>query len=334
MRTLFLIGLIGIVLLMGAMGCERWPWEAQEPSSLKEPASGGTAGAPPSTALPVPPHERAADVNGSPISTDDLQLAVQELKRFTEAYQQEWKPLPTTNDPQALDLHDVLDNLIDSELKAQDAKAGHHLDVKTEVRRRLAYLERSFYAQEWDRLKREQAVPTDEEIRKFYEDYKQVYVEPERIRVRQIVTNTLAEAEAARARAVKGEVFAQVARELSVGAGKENGGDIGWHLRALDRDRLALTGQTPTEGTFFPQLEPLAFALETGQISQPVKGPDGRYYIVQLEERKAQRQQTELEVRDAIKEGMTLQTMQEQLAKLREKAKIESFQERLADVEQ
>ena len=78
----------------------------------------------------------------------------------------------------------------------------------------------------------------------------------------------------------------------------------------------------------------MAFALEAGQVSQPVKGPEGRYYVVQLDERKPSRQQTELEVHDAIKELLTIQNVQRRLEDLRTKAKIERFPERLKDVSQ
>ena len=331
----WLFPLVGVVVSLGTLGCERWPWET-EAKSASVPATGqppGQAASPARGTIAVPPQERVALVNDVPVSTADVELATEELKRLVESFQQAWQPLSAQERPDALDLHDVMSNLVDAELKAQDARA-RGLDQRTEVQERLAYLTRNFYAQEWDRRQREQAVPTEEAIQQFYEQNKAAFVEPERIRVRQIATPTLAEAEAARARAVQGEVFAALARELSVGADKEEGGDIGWHLRALDRERLTLMGTTPAEQAFFPQLEPVAFALDAGQVSQPVKGPDGQFYIVQLEERKSVKQQTELDVHDAIKEGLTVQNLQQQLEELRSRAKIERFPERLEGVTQ
>ena len=198
----------------------------------------------------------------------------------------------------------------------------------------MAYLLRSFYSQEWDQLQRETSVPTESEVHDFYEQNKAAFLDPERISVRQIVTKTLADAEAARARAVQGEPFASLAKELSVGAGKEQGGEIGWHLRALDKERLTMMGTNPTEEVFFPQLEPVAFALEKGQVSQPVKGPDAQLYLIQIEDRKAAKQQSELDVHDAIKDLLTAQNMQQKLEQLREKATIERFPERLSEVKQ
>lgn len=323
-----------LVVTLVSVGCERLPWEPKtKPGKGTAGHSSQTPGPQSVGELSVPASELVAKVNQTPISTTDVGLVTLELKRFVQASQQEWKPLPTHEVPEALDLVDVMNNLVDSELKAQDLRAGG-IDQRPELRRRWAYLQRGFYAQEWDRWQRERARPTEEAIRQFYEQNKAGFLDPERIRVRQIVTQTPGEAEAVRATAVGGADFAQLTRDFSVGAGKEQGGDVGWYLRALDRDRLRLIGTSPTEGVFFSQLEPVAFALEGGQISMPVKGPDGRYYIVKLEERKSARQHTELEVHDAISELLTLQNLQGQLDQLRAKAQTERFPDRLESVQQ
>jgi peptidyl-prolyl cis-trans isomerase C len=281
----------------------------------------------------VPEAERLAAVNQGKVSTTDVELAVQELKRFMAAVRQEWKPLPAQDDPNALDLQDVMNNLVESELKAQDARA-RGLDRRSDVQRRFAYLQRNFYAQEWDRWQQEHASPTDDEVHQFYEQNKAGFIDPERIKVRQLVTNTLAEAETLRAQAVQGAVFAQLAREQSVGAGKEQGGDVGWFLRAVDAERLRLLGEPAEANVFFPQLEPVAFSLEVNQVSQPVKGPDEKVYLVLVEERQAARQKTELDVHDAITTLLTLQKMQVALDALRQKAKTQTFPERLSAVQQ
>lgn len=322
-RGMGALGLAG--MLMAAGGCDRLSPNANKPSPSAEAQQTG--------AMMVPTQELVAKVNQASLSTTDVELATLELRRFVEATQQTWTPLPPQELPDALDLGDVLNNLIDAELKAQDARA-RGLDARTEVKRRMAYLQRGFYAQEWDRWQRDRAVPKEEELHQFYEQNKLGFSDPERVRARQVVTETPSEAEAVRTKAIGGDDFSQLARDFSVGAGKAQGGDIGWHLRTFDRDRLRFMGAAVTEEVFFPQLEPVAFALEQGQISQPVKGPDGRYYVVKLEERTPARQQTELEVHDAIKELLTLQNMQRQLEELRKKAQLERFIERLTEVKQ
>lgn len=325
---------VGPLVLMLLAGCDQVPWKPREESASPSTATAATASQPAAVpGLLIPEAERVASVNEAVLSMTDMELAVRELKQVMQAYQQPWQPLQAEERADALDLTDLLNNLIETELKAQDAKS-RGLNRRTEIQRRYAYLERAFYAQEWDRWQREQAASSEDDIHRFYEQNKAGFVEPERIRLNQIVTETLAQAEAARAQAVQGAVFAQLALEQSVGPGKEQGGDIGWFLRALDHERLRLLGSAPTEGVIFPQLEPVAFALDVNQVSQPVKGPDGKLYIVQLVERKAARQQTELEVRDAIRELLLLQRRQQQLEELRRKARLTEFEERLGNVTQ
>ena len=323
---------LAVLVLTAAGGCDLMSKKSETPKSGESPgaASAPAAGSP---AMVVPTQDTVATINQAPLSTTDVELATLELRRFVEATNQTWQSLPAQEDPNALDLSDVTANLVDTELRAQDARR-RGLDTKSEVKRRLAYLQRGFFAQEWDRWQRERATPTEEEIHQFYTQNQAGFTDPERIRIRLIVTETLSEAEAVRSKAVAGEDFGQLARNFSVGAGREEGGDAGWFLRTLDRDRLQFMGQRPEENVLFAQLEPIAFSLESGQTSQPVKGPDNRYYVVKLEERKAARQQTELEVHDAIKELLTLQTMQRQLDELRKKAQVERFPERLQDVKQ
>lgn len=326
------VGLLLMGLLSG--GCNRWPWEPASDSGQPQ-ASPTTAQSPASSsgsATPfVPDQDLVAKVNGTLLSTTDVELATLELKRLVQAYQQQWEPLSTEEIPDKLDLQDVVNSLVDSELKAQDIRSR---GLSTEAKRRLAYVQRSFHSQEWDRWQRERAVPTEEQIHQFYEQNKLGFVEPERIRVRQIVTETLSEAEAVRAKTVQGSDFAQVARDFSVGAGRDQGGDVGWYVREVHMRLLTATGRLKGEKTFFGQLEPMAFALEVGQVSMPVKGLDGKYYVVKLEEHIPQKQRTELEVRDDIKELLTLQHVQQQLEQMRQKAKVDSFPDRLGNVKQ
>ncbi len=325
-----LIWRCGSLAVISLLGCDRLFAPASTTDTPSEPPASA-----PLASVVIPEQERMAAVKGGTISTTDMELAVTELKRLMEAYQQTWQPLSSEDRPNQLDLHDVLNNLVDTELKAQDARA-RGLDRRTAVQRRRAYVERGFYAQEWDRWQQERAVPTEEAIHQFYEQNKLGFTDPERIHLRQIVTDTVADAEAIRSQAVQGAVFAQLAVERSTGAGKEQGGDIGWVMRAVDKDRLRLLGQESPDNVLFAQLESVAFSLEASQISQPVKGPDGKFYLVLLEERTPQRQKTELDVHDAIKGLLTFQAMQEALNALREQAtsQMQTFPERLNSVAQ
>ena len=65
-----------------------------------------------------------------------------------------------------------------------------------------------------------------------------------------------------------------------------------------------------------------------------MKGPDNRFHVFQLVERKAERQRPLTEVWDQIKNYLIVQKLQGALEDLRTQAKIERFPERLQSVTQ
>lgn len=204
----------------------------------------------------------------------------------------------------------LVEELAKEELLVQDAVSlGLERDPK--VARQLDDSRRLVLISALTTRDTERAQISDDEIKEHYERFKQAYKEPERIRVRQIATSTLEEAEVIRTNAVQGGDFAQLARDRSIGPGKEQGGELGWHVKAVDHQLLSLSGQTPVELTFFPQLEAVAFSLEVGQVSQPVKGPDNHYYVVKLEERKAEQIKPLTELWDQLRDGLLMQKRQQ-----------------------
>jgi parvulin-like peptidyl-prolyl isomerase len=82
-----------------------------------------------------------------------------------------------------------------------------------------------------------------------------------------ILVKTEQEAKAALARVQKGESFANIAKELSLCPSKKQGGDLGTFGR----------------GQMVRAFELAAFALQKGQISQPVKTEFGWHLIKRLE---------------------------------------------------
>ena len=226
----------------------------------------------------------------------------------------------------------LLEELVKVELLVQDA-VSLGLERDAEVRRQLEDARRLILISALTKRDTERATISDEEIKDHYNRFKEAYKDPERIRVRQIVTKAPDEAEAIRTQAVQGADFAQLARERSIGPGKETGGDVGWYVKALDRQLLTLAGQSPPEHEFFPQLEAVAFSLEPGQISQPVKGPDGHYYLVKLEERTPQRIKALSELWKPLHDGLLIQkqqqNLQEHLDRLWKKGEIQFNEQRL-----
>jgi parvulin-like peptidyl-prolyl isomerase len=122
---------------------------------------------------------------------------------------------------------------------------------------------------------------SDEEVNAFYDENPQLFEAEAQVHARHIIFNatldgdaqTVAEArvkaEQARQRALAGEDFAELARELSEGPSAPNGGDIGFIAK----------GQTA------PTFTAAAFALQPGGISPVVRTEFG-FHVIKVEEKR------------------------------------------------
>ncbi len=90
----------------------------------------------------------------------------------------------------------------------------------------------------------------------------------------------LAEIKSIRTRILAGESFEDIAAEVSDDAtNADQGGDLGWFGR----------------GTMVPEFDEVAFSLEPGTLSEPVKTQFG-YHLIQVEENDAEREVDEAEL--------------------------------------
>jgi len=139
------------------------------------------------------------------------------------------------------------------------------------------------------------AAPSDDELKKRYEDEKQRFVQPEQRLVSHILINVptnatpdqqkaaLAKAEKIAAQATPGN-FASLAKQDSEDLGsKLQGGDLGWLQKGV------------TNAPF----EAAMFALQKNQISKPVLSPDG-YHIIFLRDLRSGESKPFNEVRDQL----------------------------------
>lgn len=125
---------------------------------------------------------------------------------------------------------------------------------------------------------------SDEEVRAFYSQNPEEFNAEATVRARHIIFNcpltadaktnaeARAKAEEAHQRAIAGEDFAELARELSEGPTAANGGDLGFF----------------THGQTAPTFANAAFALQPGGIS-PVVRTDFGYHVIKVEERRPAR---------------------------------------------
>lgn len=145
-----------------------------------------------------------------------------------------------------------------------------------------------------------QADITDEKIKEYYEANHQAY---DTVTASHILVETEEEAKAVKARLDAGEDFAAVAKEVSTDVGSaENGGDLGEF----------------THQTMVPEFSEAAFALEPGQVSDPVQSQFG-FHIIKVSDRKG-----DLEMfKDQIRQTLATEGHGNYLKELELKAKVE-----------
>jgi len=111
------------------------------------------------------------------------------------------------------------------------------------------------------------------------------------------------------ARLKKGEDFETVAKEVTEDpSGKANGGDLGYF----------------TKEQMVPEFSEVAFKLDKGQISDPVKTQFG-WHVIKVEDKRVKPPPTFEEVKPQIEQYVTRKAQAELVQKLRAEAKIEKM---------
>jgi len=233
-----------------------------------------------------------AKVNGAEIRQSELTVAEEELG-----------PSLQQMDP-ATRRDNLISFLIDMKIVAKAAEAkkvGDSADFKQKLafaRDRL--LMDSLLATEG------KAAVTDEAMKKVYEDAtKQVSGEKE-VRARHILVPTEEEAKAIKAELEKGADFAKLAKEKSKDPGAADGGDLGFF----------------TKEQMVPEFSAVAFALEPGKISDPVKSQFG-WHIIKVEEARDRKPPDFEQVKGQIQNFVVRKAQADYVTKLRAEAKVE-----------
>ena len=104
----------------------------------------------------------------------------------------------------------------------------------------------------------------------------------------------------------KGGDFAELAKKKSKDPGASDGGDLGFF----------------TKEQMVPEFSAVAFTLEPGKISDPVKSQFG-WHIIKVEEKRARKAPDFEQVKAQIETYVTRKAQAEYVAKLREAAKVE-----------
>ena len=112
---------------------------------------------------------------------------------------------------------------------------------------------------------------SEEEIQRYYKENQALFMEPQEIKIRQIVVDTEPALKEVVRKLSQGESFEKLASTYNIGKFKEDGGNLGY----IRRGQLA----SP-----FAQFEEAAFSLrKRGEISEVIHTPYG-YHIIRLED--------------------------------------------------
>jgi peptidyl-prolyl cis-trans isomerase C len=233
-----------------------------------------------------------AKVNGSEIRQSDVTMAEEELA-----------PSLAQMDP-ATKSENVLAFLIDLKIvskAAEDKKIADSDDFKKRMaftRNRL--LMDSLLAQEG------KAATTDAAMKKVYEDASKQISGEQEVHARHILVESEDEAKAVKAELDKGADFAELAKKKSKDPGASDGGDLGFF----------------TKEQMVPEFSEVAFKLEPGKISDPVKSQFG-WHIIKVEEKRNRKAPDFEQVKAQIETYVTRKAQADYVGKLREAAKVE-----------
>ena len=245
-----------------------------------------------------------ARVNGTDIRESDLAMAEDDLGA-------EIQQLPPDHRREQL-----VSYVADVMLAAQAAEA-RNLQKTDDFRQREAFFRRKLLMglmlQDHAR-----SLVTEEALRKVYDEQIKPMGAAEEIRARHILfradpkdekaqAEAQARAQAALERLKKGEDFATVAGELTEDpSGKENGGDLDYF----------------TKDQMVPEFANIAFQMQPGQVSNPVRTQFG-WHIIKLEDRRNRPVPEFEKVRPQIETFLIRRGQTELIGQLREKAKID-----------
>jgi peptidyl-prolyl cis-trans isomerase C len=246
-----------------------------------------------------------AKVNGVEIRQSDLNIAEEDIGRDMPANDEEGK-------------RDYLVNYLTDLLLIAKAAEAKKIPDTAEFKRRLAFV-RNKALMETVLGEESKAAVTEPALRKIYEDATKTMSGQQEVRARHILfrVNDPNDKTASKAaedkvkntieRIKKGEDFGTLAAALTEDpSGKQDGGDLGY----FTRDQMV------------PEFSEVAFTLEKGQVSGPVKTQFG-WHVLKVEDKRMREPPPFDQVRGEIEQFASRKAQVDLVAKLRADAKIE-----------
>jgi parvulin-like peptidyl-prolyl isomerase len=160
---------------------------------------------------------------------------------------------------------------------------------------------------------------TEMEAKTFFDANPAMFEQPEEVRVRTILflldpqaAPARERAELVRTRVLKGEDMAALAKKVSDDPSGPNGGDIGWVRK----------------GMLLPELEPVVWALKSGELSEVLKSALG-YHIFKVEDRRVARKvpfdEVKSKLTDIIRNKKLVAALEALVKERRSRARVEAL---------
>ncbi|HEY5380505.1 MAG TPA: peptidylprolyl isomerase [Pseudolabrys sp.] len=244
-----------------------------------------------------------ATVNGTAIHESDLAVAEAEAGQLP----------PMSPDAKKDYLVQFMADMILVTKAAEEKKIGDSADFKRkmEFARKKLMMEDLLQSVAKDSM-------TDAAMHKVYDDAVGKLPEEQEVHARHILFRAPAgdekaakaaedKAKAVEARLKKGEDFAKIASELTEDpSGKANGGDLGYF----------------TKEQMVPEFANVAFGLDKGKVSAPVKTQFG-WHVIKVEDKRTKPKPKFDEVKPQIEQYVVRKAQADLITKLRAEAKIE-----------
>ena len=149
-------------------------------------------------------------------------------------------------------------------------------------------------------------IPGEKTLREWFAQHPEVATVPERRHVGQLVVGTRKEAEALRARIIKGESLFTLAGEFSIDpVGRKQNGDLGWFV----------------EGRGMPELDDALSKLKDDQISEVIETKEG-FHLLTILEREPGDKKSYSDVRDRVRQMIINEKLPPYLGELERRYKV------------
>jgi peptidyl-prolyl cis-trans isomerase C len=235
-----------------------------------------------------------ARVNGVDIKQSDLALAEEDVGADMQAAS-----------PEAKREH-LISYLADIVMVTQAADKKNLAD-NPDFKRRLAFL-RSKLLMGYELQQEAKTALTDEALKQTYDEAVKSMSGQEEVRARHILVEGEDEAKAIIEQLKGGADFAKLAKEKSKDPGAAEGGDLGYF----------------TKDQMVPEFADVAFKMYPGQLSNPVKTQFG-WHVIKVEDKRIKQPPEFEKVKDQIEAYLARKAQSDFIAKLRQSAKVERF---------